>query len=211
MVKRAARVAAAVGIGYLLGRRRKLQLALTLGAAAAAGRLSGDSGRLLRRGTESLLSSPELGKLSGLSRPLVGAAKAAAMTAVSSRVDAFSDQLQDRAEMLRRGPSAGSGRSRARSEADDPDDRRDSDDRYDSDDRRHAEDRYDSDDRDEDEPYDAHDEPEDDARDDDEYADEDDDREDEYDDEDDDRDDVDAGEPEPARQRTTAVVRRRRR
>ncbi|MEV1287524.1 hypothetical protein [Micromonospora sp. NPDC049679] len=100
MVKRVARVAAAVGIGYLLGRRRKLQLALTLGAAAAAGRLSGNSGDLLR-GAGSLISSPELGKLAGLGRPLVAAGKAAAMTAVSSRIDAISDQLQDRAGTLR--------------------------------------------------------------------------------------------------------------
>jgi hypothetical protein len=113
MVKRVARVAAAVGIGYLLGRRRKLQLALTLGAAAAAGRLSGNSGELLR-GAGSLLSSPELGKLAGLGRPLVAAGKAAALTAVSSRIDGVSDRLQDRAGTLRAG---GTGRADPRSRA----------------------------------------------------------------------------------------------
>lgn len=122
MMKSGARVALAVGVGYLLGRRRKLQVALALGSAVAAGRLSAGSGDLLRRGTKGLLSSADLGKVAGLGGPLVAAGKAAAMTAVSSRIDSVSDRLQDRAETLRgRGGEDSVEQPRGRAHDDDAD------------------------------------------------------------------------------------------
>jgi hypothetical protein len=101
-MKRGPYIALAVGFGYLLGRRRRLTTALALGAAAAVGRASSSPGGLLRRGAQALGSSPERTDLAGLGGPLIRAGKAAAKTAVSSRVDSLSDRLRQRSDGLRR-------------------------------------------------------------------------------------------------------------
>ncbi len=95
-------MALAVGVGYVLGRHRKLQTALILGGAAAVGRLSRNPGQLLAHGTRALGGSPELRKVAELGAPLVAASKDAARTAVNNRIDAMSGRLQDRGEALRR-------------------------------------------------------------------------------------------------------------
>ncbi|MBO0775737.1 MAG: hypothetical protein J2P34_05440, partial [Actinobacteria bacterium] len=108
-MKSGTQVGLAVAAGYLLGRRRKMRLALMLGGAAATGRLGGMAGQVLRRGTKLLGSSeamgklsPELGEVTGLiSGELVPVGKAAARTAITSRINALSDQIHDRAEALR--------------------------------------------------------------------------------------------------------------
>jgi hypothetical protein len=102
MVKRGPHLAIAVGLGYLLGRRRKLRTALALGAAAAIGRLSRDPGQLLARGTKALGGSAEMRRVAELGGPLVEAGKAAARAAVSNRIGAMSERVQDRGEALRR-------------------------------------------------------------------------------------------------------------
>jgi hypothetical protein len=90
------RVAAAVGAGYLLGRTRKMRLALML---AATGSLSGARGGLLTQGKNLLGSSPELVSIAETVRgELVGAARAAAITAATSRINAFNEKLQERAK-----------------------------------------------------------------------------------------------------------------
>lgn len=104
-------LAAGLAAGYLLGRRKKfrtLLLAGTVLATGQAGRLGSDA---LKRtlgagGSDSAMSklSPELGKLSGvITDQLAGAGKAAAMAAVTNRVDSLADSIHDRAEGLRSG------------------------------------------------------------------------------------------------------------
>ncbi|GAB3071146.1 hypothetical protein [Micromonospora schwarzwaldensis] len=107
-MKSGARIALAVGFGYVLGRRRKLRTALTLAAAVAAGRASQNPGGLKQMATGLLGSSPQLGNLSRLGAPLVTAGRAAATAAAGSGIDAVSGRLRGSADALRR-RSAGSG------------------------------------------------------------------------------------------------------
>ncbi|WP_433062737.1 hypothetical protein [Dactylosporangium sp. CS-033363] len=90
-------VVLAAGIGYLLGRQRKLRWGLLLGAAAASGRLS-RPGSALDHGLRALKSTPELGKLGEMGAPLLAATKDAAMAAVSNRVGSVSDRLRGRGQ-----------------------------------------------------------------------------------------------------------------
>ncbi|WMF04623.1 hypothetical protein [Micromonospora robiginosa] len=101
-MKSGARIALAVGFGYVLGRRRKLRTALTLAAAVAAGRASQNPGGLKQMATGLLGSTPQLGNLSRLGAPLVTAGRAAATAAAGSGIDAVSGRLRDGADALRR-------------------------------------------------------------------------------------------------------------
>jgi hypothetical protein len=102
---RAAQMALVAGSSYLLGRRRKLRLALVLGGAVVVGRLSGNSGELLRRGAKAFGGPSGLSEMTGLGKPVIAATKAAATAAVSRRIDSVSEGLHDRAELLRnKGP-----------------------------------------------------------------------------------------------------------
>lgn len=94
---RNARIALAVGIGYVLGRRHRLRSALVLAAAAAAGRMSTDPQALRRL----LPSGPQLGQVAGLGKPLADAGKAAATAAVSHGIDSVGDRLRRQADVLR--------------------------------------------------------------------------------------------------------------
>ena len=97
------RIAIAIGVGYLLGRRQKMRTALALGAAAAAGRISRDPRAVLHRGRELLGKAPVLGEVGGLSKPLTAAGKAAAVGAVSKGIDSMGDRIRRRADALRGG------------------------------------------------------------------------------------------------------------
>ncbi|MGY4098739.1 hypothetical protein ACW2Q0_04115 [Nocardia sp. R16R-3T] len=84
-----------MGIGYLLGRTRKMRFALSLAGAAMAKRNTGMPAELLERGTSLLKSSPELTQLTDTVRgELLGAVRSAAVTATSNRLDALNDRLQ---------------------------------------------------------------------------------------------------------------------
>lgn len=98
-MKGGAKIAVGVGAGYLLGRTRKMRLALSLAGAAMARRSSGGvTQELLERGTSLLKSSPELAGITDTVREeLMGAARAAAVTAASNRIDALNARLQQRA------------------------------------------------------------------------------------------------------------------
>jgi hypothetical protein len=88
-------MAAAIGAGYLLGRTRRMKLALMLAGAGTAGRFPGGPRELLTLGTKMLSNSPEVAKLGDTVRgELVSAAKAAAVTAASQRIDSLSNRLQ---------------------------------------------------------------------------------------------------------------------
>lgn len=105
-------IAVAVGVGYLLGRTRKLKLVMSLAAARASGRLGKRSAGLVKQGTELLGSSPEVKTLTDTVRGrLVEAGKAAAVAAVNSQIDALSDRLQERTRSLSRpaAPTPGAG------------------------------------------------------------------------------------------------------
>ncbi|GHJ51364.1 hypothetical protein [Micromonospora chersina] len=105
-MKSGARVALAVGFGYLLGRRKKMRAALTLAAAVAAGRASQRPGGLKQLGTD-LLNVPQLGGLGKLGAPLATAGKAAATAAAGSGIDALSGKLRGSADALRRKSGGG--------------------------------------------------------------------------------------------------------
>ena len=98
-MKPGARIALGVGIGYVLGRTKKMRLALMLAGAGATGKLPAGPQDLLQRGSSALGSSPEITKITESVRgELVHAARAAAVTAVSNRFDTLNDRLQSRAE-----------------------------------------------------------------------------------------------------------------
>src|SRR5215469_1988651 len=102
------RAATAIGVGYLLGRRKKFRTATLMAAATAVGGTT-VGGLVLRRGMKMLGNAealnkiaPQLGDLADTVRgDLLGAGKAAASAAVSNRVDALTDSLHGRAERLR--------------------------------------------------------------------------------------------------------------
>jgi hypothetical protein len=107
-MKGSMRAATAIGIGYLLGRRKKFRTATMLAAATAVGGTT-VGGIALKRGMKMLGSSdalqkvaPQLGELTDVVRgDLLSAGKAAATSAVSNRMDALTDSLHDRAARVR--------------------------------------------------------------------------------------------------------------
>ena len=102
------RAAVALGVGYVLGRRRKLRVATVLVVTTAVGGTS-VGGLVMRRGAKMIVNAgimdklpPQVGELVDVVRgDLLGAGKAAASAAVSSRIDSLTDSLHDRAEALR--------------------------------------------------------------------------------------------------------------
>ncbi|MFI6362218.1 hypothetical protein ACIBG0_05660 [Nocardia sp. NPDC050630] len=97
-MKGGARIAIGVGIGYVLGRTRKMRFALALAGAAMSRRSAGVSGELLEQGTSLLKSSPELAQITDTVKgELLGAVRSAAVTAASNRIDALNARLQQRA------------------------------------------------------------------------------------------------------------------
>jgi hypothetical protein len=111
-MKRAGRIALAVGIGYVLGRKRKLRAALLLGAAAATGR--GPAGRLLGGGSDDTPAGD-----GGMLGRLGEAGKAAARTAAGRPIDLLAERLNDGAEGLRRAGKPGGGAGRQSDRGDD--------------------------------------------------------------------------------------------
>ncbi len=101
--------AVAVGAGYVLGRRRKMRTAAMLAGATAVGGIGGLGGSALRRGAKAVGSSelldsvaPQLGEVADKVRgDLLDAGKAAAMAAVTGRIDSLTDSLHERADTLR--------------------------------------------------------------------------------------------------------------
>ena len=77
------RVALAVGGGYLLGRTKKLKLAITLGGMVAGKKISTPSG-VLGQAVELLRDTPEFDRLR---EQVVGAGRVAAKSAATSSID----------------------------------------------------------------------------------------------------------------------------
>ena len=123
-MKGGAQTALAIGIGYVLGRRRKMRLATMLAAGAATGAVGGLGPMVLKRGAKLLGSTdigntlgPQIGEIiSTIRGDLFDAGKAATAAAVSSRVESLSDNLRDRADTLRNPDAAVAGASTAAGE-----------------------------------------------------------------------------------------------
>jgi hypothetical protein len=108
-MKGGATTALAIGVGYVLGRRRKMRLATMLAVGAATGGLAKLGPLALRQGAKYLDKTdiagtlgPQVGEIVDTLRgDLLDAGKAAAAAAVTSRIDSLSENLHDRAETLR--------------------------------------------------------------------------------------------------------------
>src|SRR5712672_1743616 len=106
-MKGSMQAAAALGIGYVLGRHRKFRTAAMMAAGMTVGGTTVGS-LALKRGMKMLGSTeaiqkvtPQLGDLADTVRgDLVSAGKAAATAALANRVDALTDTLHDRAERV---------------------------------------------------------------------------------------------------------------
>lgn len=137
-MKSGARLGLAVAAGYVLGRFHKLRWALTVAAIAGRGRLPGGPGGVLQKGAKLLTSSPEVTQLTDEVRGrVVEAGKAAAVAAVSSKINSLSDGLRERSEAMRAARVGGNGGAAAADEEHiederyrDEDRRRDEDERY---------------------------------------------------------------------------------
>jgi len=97
----AAKIAAGVASGYLLGRTKKLKLAITVGSMLAGKRIATDPRALMKQLMEVIENNPELSKLSDQVRnELYESARAAAIATAGSRMDRFSDAIHDRSQRL---------------------------------------------------------------------------------------------------------------
>jgi hypothetical protein len=88
------KIALGVAGGYLLGRSKKLKLAVTLGGLLAGKRLAGTPSGLLNQGTELVQKNPELAKLQQDSGALLDAVKTAALTTATQRLHTLGDTLR---------------------------------------------------------------------------------------------------------------------
>ena len=93
------RVAGAIAVGYLLGRKRRFTLALMLGTAAATGQLSRARGDLMQRATGALTDAG-IGKLAKPGQQLLEAGKDAVLAALTNRADTLRGRIDDRADAL---------------------------------------------------------------------------------------------------------------
>lgn len=104
-----AKVALAVGAGYMLGRTRKMRIALMLAAAGITGKFPAMPASLVANGLKSLGASDQLHDLTDQLRgEVLNAAKAATLAAATHRVDALNDRLQGVVPTEQVGRAAGS-------------------------------------------------------------------------------------------------------
>jgi hypothetical protein len=120
-MKGGAPAALALGVGYVLGRRRKFRMATVMAIATVTGGLGGLGPAALRRGAKYLGSTdiagalgPQVGEIvSTIRGELLDAGKAAAAAAVSNRIESLSDNLHDRADALKNPEAAVAGAGEA--------------------------------------------------------------------------------------------------
>jgi hypothetical protein len=128
-------VGLALAGGYLLGRTKRMKLALIVGGMAAGRKLSANPGELLGRSADMLRSNEQVEALVEQARTgLLDAGKAAAIAAATGKMEAVSDRLAERAASL--GPS-GDDEETETDDVSDEDTGEDSD--RDSDEEEHAE------------------------------------------------------------------------
>src|SRR5215207_11516020 len=96
------KVAAAVAAGYLLGRTKKLKLAITVGSVLAGQRISTNPQKLLKGASGLVQNNPALSALQTELRGRVfDAAKGAAAAVATSRIDKLTDTLRTRGQKKR--------------------------------------------------------------------------------------------------------------
>lgn len=89
-----ARVATAVATGYLLGRTKKLKLAISVGGLLAGQRIATHPGQLLAQGSKLVENNPELKKIKGdVTGRLMDAAKSAAIATATQRIESLNQSL----------------------------------------------------------------------------------------------------------------------
>ncbi|MFC9553609.1 hypothetical protein ACFTWF_22405 [Rhodococcus sp. NPDC056960] len=117
-------LALAVGAGYMLGRTKKMKLALMLAAGGATRQLSpGGSLGLLNEGRKLLAESPEVAKLGKTVRhELMNAAKTAAVTAASQRIDSLNSRLESGESLLGGHADTAGGKKSKRRRDEEPED-----------------------------------------------------------------------------------------
>src|SRR5829696_2302197 len=95
-------VAAAVAAGYLLGRTKKLKLAITVGSVLAGQRISTNPQKLLKGASGLVQNNPALSALqTELRGRAFDAAKGAAVSVATSRIDKLTDTLRTRGDKKR--------------------------------------------------------------------------------------------------------------
>src|SRR5215212_2173778 len=96
------KVAAAVAAGYLLGRTKKLKLAVTVGSVLAGQRVSTNPQKLLKGASSLVQNNPALSALqTELRGRAFDAAKGAAVSVATSRIDKLTEPLRTRGEKKR--------------------------------------------------------------------------------------------------------------
>ncbi|GHH80378.1 hypothetical protein [Promicromonospora soli] len=101
------KLAVFVLVGYLLGRTKKMKLALTIAGAVAGNKLRDESSRDALLGgignvKDSVLSSPEIKRLTDeVTSKLVDAGKTAALAAVGKGISSINSTLESQTERLR--------------------------------------------------------------------------------------------------------------
>ena len=104
----AMKIGMGVGGGYALGRRKKLKLAVGLGAWLLGKRIRLDPQALLVEGLQKLAENPDVMKLSEEVRgQLFQAARAAATKGLTDQLTSLTDTINNQAEVLRSGALAG--------------------------------------------------------------------------------------------------------
>ncbi|MEU3979227.1 DNA primase [Streptomyces sp. NPDC026672] len=92
----------AIGAGYVLGRTKKLKLALALGTLAAGKRMQLSPKALMDLASQQLRDNPQLKEIAGQVREdLRGVGKAASGAMVERQVDALADRLHGRTAEVR--------------------------------------------------------------------------------------------------------------
>ena len=95
------KIGLAVVGGYVLGRTKKMKLAIMLGGALAGRKLNLSPAELMSQDAKLASASPELGRLQSAVRGrLLEAGKDAAMAAASNRMESLTDTLISRVENL---------------------------------------------------------------------------------------------------------------
>jgi len=89
-----AKVAMAVGAGYMLGRTKKMRLALMLAAAGVTGKFPSSPTALVGKGLKSLGASADVTQLTEQLRgELLAAGRAAALSAATNQIESLNDRL----------------------------------------------------------------------------------------------------------------------
>lgn len=130
------KIATAVVGGYVLGRRKKAKLAITMGAWLVGKKLNLDPKKLLSDVTHELASSPELAGVRDQVRDeVLGAGKTLAADILTHQAGRLAGSLQERTDTLRDKaaglPAALTGRDEDSADSDEPEDVDESDDNED--------------------------------------------------------------------------------